>query len=101
MIGENATYEDRVVRLDHATFHKCRFVRCTFVYAGLGSYALEECQLVDCRWSFEGPAANLLQLFRTLYASEGGRAIVDSVFDALRTGAVPTDIAPPPGTIRH
>jgi hypothetical protein len=101
MIAEKAEYEDKIVRLDHGTFHRCRFVRCTLVYAGLGSYSLEDCQLVDCRWSFEGPAANLLQLFRTLYASEGGRQIVESVFENLRAGASPTEVAPPTATIRH
>jgi hypothetical protein len=101
MITEKQVFEARVVRLDHASFHGCTFLRCTLVYAGLGSYTLEDCQLVDCRWSFEGPAANLLQLLRTMYASDGGKQIVENVFANIRAGAAASPLDLPTGSMRH
>jgi hypothetical protein len=61
----------------------------------------EDYQLVDCKWSFEGPAASLLQLFRTMYGSDGGKRIVEGVFANIRAGTAAAALDLPTGTMRH
>ena len=52
----NEVVRDQVVRLDYTQFERKSFINCTLVYAGGLPPVLLECDFIDSRFAFEGPA---------------------------------------------
>jgi hypothetical protein len=107
MHAENQTYTRQTIHLDGCSFYNCVFDRCRMIYAGLMSNTLNTCKLIDCTWSFEGPALNTVQYLSALYADGGDSAkLVEATFNDIRSGShsrapLSNIPAPPTGTSRH
>ena len=86
VIAENQTFTEKRLQLDGASFYKCKFERCTFVYSGLMACVLSENSFDDCRWEFDGPASNALKLMNSLYRQgTGGQKIIDALINEIRS----------------
>jgi len=85
---EGQTFVGATVQIDGGVaYTKCRFVNCTIVVTGTGPIVLEDTQFENPKWMFTGPAGNVLNFLRFLYTN-GQQAIVESLFEAVRTGRV-------------
>ncbi len=83
MYAEGQTISDKTIFLDGASLHDCKLERCTLVYNGFMNYSMHGCDFSECKWSFNGPAANMLHFFRQIYA-QGATEFVDEVYKAIR-----------------
>ena len=80
-------FEDEDVILDFTRFEQCGFKNCNIIYHGFGPYGLVSCMFDDnCRWSFGGPAQNVLNFLKLMYHGneEGGRSLAENTFQAIR-----------------
>lgn len=82
MYVENETICDRKIFLDGASIHNCKLERCTLVFNGYVAYSMTDCEFSDCKWAFNGPAANFLNFLRQIYA-QGATEVVDKMFEAI------------------
>lgn len=85
----NEVFSDRDVQLDGHEYEGCRFERVRFVYSGIGQLRFAGNFVdKDCRWSFDGPAANTVTFMAAAYngLGEPGRYLIDKTFDDIRGG---------------
>src|SRR5688572_1669058 len=80
-------YWKSTVKLDNNEFVECSFDECTLEYAGKGPVAMIGCTFINVQWVFVDAAQQTLQFLKGLYhgMGEGGRALVESTFDNIRT----------------
>jgi hypothetical protein len=71
--------------LDGCEYVDCAFTNCVIVYAGAAPFNLTGCNFTNCKWEFAGAAAATVMLLQGLWASTGGRALVQAIL-----GTVPT-----------
>jgi hypothetical protein len=84
------TYTGGRVRLDNGEFVDCQFEGgCILEYAGTGPVSLIRCKFGVVSWQFTGGAQNTFHFLRGVYhgMGEGGKALVESIFDDIRTNA--------------
>ena len=73
------TFRNEQVSLDYITFVKCRFENVTFVYRGMTPIQWKDCEMENCRFTVDGPAANTLLAIEDLRADETLREVVESI----------------------
>jgi hypothetical protein len=86
---EGQTFVGANVQIDGGVVYvKCKFVNCTLVVTGAGPVQLMDCQIdTTCRWTFAGPAANLISFLKASY-EQGGREMVEALFREIRGESV-------------
>ena len=50
-------FANEEVILDFHEYESCQFTNCRFVVLGYGPFALNQCEVVNCEFTFAGPAA--------------------------------------------
>lgn len=71
---EREEVHDEIVHLDYAELRDKNFHKCKLVYNGGGPPVLINCDFVNCRFIFEGPANHTLVFLSNLAASGGDGA---------------------------
>lgn len=86
-IDSNQFTEEEII-LDFHEYVNCAFTRCRFVVLGYGPFSLNECEVVNCEFTFAGPAASTIQTMSTIYndVGEQGKALIEATFDNIRNG---------------
>jgi hypothetical protein len=72
MKNSNSTFSYSVVTLDDNEYEKCVFNNCTLVYKGGPLPMLRDCQLKDCKWTFEDAALRTFHWMMNLYRIDKG-----------------------------
>jgi len=82
----NNTFTKEEVVLDFHEYEACSFTDCRFVVLGYGAFALNQCQVVNCEFTFAGPAASTIQTMSTIYHSLGeqGQKLIEGTFESIR-----------------
>ena len=75
------------VFLDGNYYEKCTFTNCILVYQATGEVGFDSCKLINCNWSFEGPAAKTINFLRGMYHGFGpaNQKVVENLFDQIRS----------------
>ena len=81
-------FADEEIVLDFHEYTSCVFTNCRFVVLGYGPFSLNECEVVNCEFTFAGPAASTIQTMSTIYnkVGEQGKALIEATFDSIRNG---------------
>jgi len=89
MIAKGQTFTKIKIALDGAHFDNCKFERCILVYSGLLPVTLQSNSFSDCRWEFNGPAANTVGFMQALHKG-GAKELIERTLDAIRgSGSIP------------
>jgi hypothetical protein len=82
---ENRTYSKEAVNLDGNEFVNCTFNDCTLVYRGGPLPRFAGNSIERCVWNFSDAAELTLRFIAGLYqAGEGGKDVVEKIFDQIR-----------------
>jgi hypothetical protein len=86
------TYTGETIDVDGQEFIKCTFQGCDMVYSGGVTPRMQNCELVDCRWGFDGAALRTIMFMTALYADfgEGGRRVMEETLENIRRGEHPS-----------
>lgn len=87
----DSTFGSGVIELDNNEFHRCVFENVTLVYAAVGPTTLANCTFNNVQWQFQGPATLALTFLTSLYHN-GGKAVVEHVFESVRRPPAPPGI---------
>ena len=68
---DSSQFENQQVRLDGNEYNNCVFNSCTILYSGMGTVHLYECDFNNCKWQFDGPAANTINFLAGVYRMGG------------------------------
>lgn len=60
------------VNLNGNRFEGCTFNECELIFNGVGPVGLANCIFNNCKWTFQGPAADTVAFMKALYAMGGG-----------------------------
>ena len=79
-------FTNEEVVLDFHEYEGCEFTNCRFVVLGYGAFALNQCEVKNCEFTFAGPAASVVQTMATIYHSLGdqGRNLIEGTFEQIR-----------------
>lgn len=83
MKTKSQTFKDITVDLDGIEYEDCTFVHCRMILTGTKPLSLKACNLIDCQFTFDGPAGAALELLGALYA-DGAHEFVEQAFEAIR-----------------
>ena len=80
------TFANEEVVLDFHEYEGCTFDKCRFVVLGYGPFALNQCEVVNCEFTFAGPAASTIQTLSTIYHEMGeqGKNLIEGTFEQIR-----------------
>jgi hypothetical protein len=80
------TFTNEEVVLDFHEYEACEFNNCRFVVLGYGPFALNQCEVTNCEFTFAGPAASTIQTMTTIYHNIGeqGKALIEGTFESIR-----------------
>ena len=89
-ISKNQFSNEEVV-LDFHEYEACEFTNCRFVVLGYGPFVLNQCEVVNCEFTFAGPAASTIQTMSTIYHSLGdqGKQLIEGTFASIRNAPTP------------
>ena len=92
----NSIFNGGTVQLDGQRFEGCTFVNATLVFSAKAPVSMHRCVFQNVQWVLDGAAALTVNFLRALYhgAGEGGRQVVEAMFQQLRT---PPEGNNPPG----
>ena len=83
-ITKNKLANEEVI-LDFHEYESCEFDSCRFVILGHGPFALNQCEITNCEFTFAGPAASTLQTLATIYhINEQGKSLIEGTFEQIR-----------------
>jgi hypothetical protein len=90
MLFEDQSFTDQAIDVDGKQFKRCVFFRCKIIFSGQAPTSYDDCVFNECHWVFAGGAEQTLHYLTALYhgLGEGGRAIVEGIFDSIRRGGV-------------
>ncbi len=89
-ISKNKFANEEVI-LDFHEYEGCEFNSCRFVILGYGPFALNQCEITNCEFSFAGPAASTLQTLATLYhINDQGKNLIEGTFEQIRNAGANT-----------
>ena len=79
-------FSDEEVVLDFHEYEACTFTNCRFVVLGYWAFALNQCEVVNCEFTFAGPAASTIQTMSTIYHNIGeqGKQLIEGTFETIR-----------------
>ena len=81
----NQRFADERIDLDSKAFHDCEFENCELVFSGDRPPTFSNNRFRNCQFVMTGAATRTLYLLSNIYhAGQGGRDVVDSLFDAIR-----------------
>lgn len=85
---EGKKFLNESIHLDFNDLVNCTFTDCTLIYHGFGPVGMVGCSFNNVKWSFFDAATNTISFLAGLYAGagEGGRKLVESMFEDIRTG---------------
>jgi hypothetical protein len=85
----NNKFSNEEVILDFHEYETCEFKNCRFVVLGYGAFALNKCEVINCEFTFAGPAASVIQTMSTIYNSLGeqGQKLIEGTFTQIRTAS--------------
>ncbi len=88
-ITKNNFVNEEII-LDFHEYESCIFTNCQFVVLGYGAFALNHCEVVNCEFTFAGPAASTIQTMSTIYNNIGeqGKVLIESTFESIRNGGI-------------
>jgi hypothetical protein len=83
----NNKFSSEEVVLDFHEYETCEFTNCRFVVLGYGPFALNQCEVKNCEFTFAGPAASVIQTMATIYHNLGdqGQQLIEGTFNQIRT----------------
>ena len=83
-------FTNEEVILDFHEYLGCKFENCRFVVLGYGAFTLSECEVINCEFSFSGPAASTIQTMATIYHHLGdqGKQLIEGTFETIRNAVV-------------
>lgn len=83
---KDSLFQGGRVLLDGSEFYSCRFEGTIMVVTGTAPATLKDCAFINVRWEFDGPASLTLNFLAAMYqgAGEGGKQLVEQVFDTIR-----------------
>lgn len=85
----NTTFSNEEVILDFHQYESCTFNQCRFVVLGYGAFALNQCNVNSCEFTFAGPAASTIKTLSSIYAlGDQGKALIEGTFDQIRGGSL-------------
>jgi hypothetical protein len=88
----NTRFANEEVVLDFHQYESCSFSQCRFVVLGYGAFALNNCEVTNCEFTFAGPAASTIQTMASIYAiGEQGKTLIEATFDSIRNAAKPSE----------
>lgn len=81
-------FANEEVVLDFHEYEDCTFSNCRFVILGYGAFALNQCEVTNCEFTFAGPAASTIQTMSTIYNNIGeqGKSLIEGTFESIRNG---------------
>ncbi|MBV9659409.1 MAG: hypothetical protein JO295_15015 [Verrucomicrobia bacterium] len=84
-------FSNQEVILDFHEYENCQFRNCRFVVLGFGPFALNKCDVIDCQFTFAGPAANTIQTMTAIYHNNGeqGKQLIEATFNTIRNPPQP------------
>ncbi len=84
-ISNNNFSEEEIV-LDFHEYESCHFTNCRFVILGYGPFSLNQCEVINCEFTFAGPAASTIQTMTSIYhhIGEQGRQLIEGTFESIR-----------------
>lgn len=84
----NNQFNNEEVVLDFHEYEGCTFTNCRFIVLGYGAFAMNQCEVTNCEFSFAGPAASTIQTMSTIYNNIGdqGKALIEGTFENIRSG---------------
>jgi len=87
----NQTFDNKTVVIDGNRYEGCTFNSCTIEFRAVELPMLGNCHFADCRWSFDGPAANTIRLLTALYSNGDPilQGVVQQTLDNIRMNALP------------
>ena len=81
----NTNFSNEEVVLDFHEYNSCQFDSCRFVVLGYGSFALNQCDVKNCEFTFAGPAASTIQTMATIYKiGDQGKNLIEGTFEQIR-----------------
>jgi hypothetical protein len=90
---EGQTYVGANVQVDGGVLYvQCVFTNCNLIVTGMAPVQMDRCKIEGGRWSFAGPAANVINFLKATYQSEG-REMAEAVVREIR-GGDPADQIP-------
>jgi hypothetical protein len=85
---EGRTFVGADIQVDGGVLYSnCTFVSCNLVVTGARPALIDGCKLENPRWSFAGPAANVLSFLKANFKT-GDRGMVEGILREIR-GAPP------------
>lgn len=96
--NKNNTFIGARVILDGNSFEECVFQNCVLEFGGTAPVNLVNNRIVDCQWSFVGPAAATVSFMSGVYNGLGseGQKLVEAIFDNIRRGYTNAPPVPTP-----
>jgi hypothetical protein len=82
-------FRDEEVVLDFHEYEGCTFTKCRFVVLGYGPFALNQCEVTECEFTFAGPAFSTIQTMTSIYHNLGeqGKKLVEGAFEQIRNSS--------------
>ena len=82
----NNSFANEEILLDFHEYEQCKFRDCRFVVLGYGPFSLNQCEVVNCAFTFAGPAHNTIQTMSAIYHNNGdqGKQLIESTFENIR-----------------
>jgi len=78
---EKREFRNERINLNGNEFDHCQFFGCEMVFNGVGAVGLTHNGFHECKWIFEGPAADTVGFMKALYAmGAGGRDLILQTF---------------------
>ena len=65
---ERHPFKNESVNLNGNEFDYCTFDNCELIFNGVGSVGLTNNEFRNCKWTFEGPAADTVAFMKALYS---------------------------------
>ena len=89
---DGKSFKDQKIILDYTNYINCKFNNCRLIYNGEGPVGLVNCELYNITFSMDKGAKNALAFLHQIHKNMGvqGKIIVESTFDAIRTGNFPS-----------
>jgi len=80
------SFENETLNVDGNNYENCKFKGCTMIYSGGSDTHVNGCSFDDCKWQFDGAAANTMGFLRAFYhgMGEGGKQMVEATFTSIR-----------------
>jgi hypothetical protein len=83
---EGETFSGQRIVLDGNAYRNCRFEQCEIIITATASKTVVDCNFVNCRWDFDGPARTTIQDLIKLYQMPGMAPVIENLFNIIRKG---------------